>query len=194
MQKTAFYIINGITLYRVLSAFVLFYLIISGNQDVFKWLLPVSFFTDLIDGVLARKYKVTSVTGSFLDSIGDDLTVLAGVSAMYFFKYEFLYEQRFILLSLLALFFIQIGVSVFRYRKISSFHTYCAKTAAILQGSFLILLYLLPQPFYFLFYLAALITFLDLIEEIVLVFVLQEWKVNVKGLYWILKQNREAHP
>jgi len=38
-----------------------------------------------------------------------------------------------------------------------------------------------------LFYVAALITFLDLAEEIILVFVLKEWKTDVKGLYYVLK-------
>ena len=111
MQRTAFYIINGITLYRIVSAFLLFYLIYADHPEIFKWLLAVSFFTDLIDGYLARKFQVTSVAGSFLDSIGDDLTVLAGMAGMYFFKYEFLIEQRYILLTLLGFFFLQIQPS-----------------------------------------------------------------------------------
>jgi phosphatidylglycerophosphate synthase len=194
MQRTAFYIINGITLYRIVSAFLLFYLIYAGHPEIFKWLLAVSFFTDLIDGYLARKFQVTSVAGSFLDSIGDDLTVLAGMAGMYFFKHEFLIEQRYILLTLLGFFFLQIGASLIRYKKISSFHTLLAKLAAILQGSFMILLFLLPEPIYLLFYAAALVTFLDLVEEIILVFILREWKINVKGIYWVLKNKKSSLP
>jgi CDP-diacylglycerol--glycerol-3-phosphate 3-phosphatidyltransferase len=33
-----------------------------------------------------------------------------------------------------------------------------------------------------------LITTLELIEEIIITFLLPEWKANVKGLYWIIKR------
>lgn len=55
MKKTCYYIINGITLYRLLAAPVLVLLILTHQVNVFKWLLAVSFFTDLIDGWLARR-------------------------------------------------------------------------------------------------------------------------------------------
>ena len=85
------------------------------------------------------------------------------------------------------MFIIQIIMAIIRYGKISSYHTYLAKAAAIFQGSFMILLFLLPEPVMPLFYVAALITFLDIAEEIILVFVLKEWKTDVKGLYYVLK-------
>ena len=69
MHRTAYYIVNAITLYRLLAAFVLLYFILAERMDVFKWLLAISFFTDALDGVLARTLKVVSVTGSRLDSI-----------------------------------------------------------------------------------------------------------------------------
>ena len=187
MRPPAYYLVNGISLFRLLSAIVLFYLIATGNAETFKWLLPLAFFTDLIDGPIARKFKVSSVGGAVLDSIADDVTVLAGVVGIFFFKKEFLHEQSFILILLFSLFIIQIIMAIIRYGKISSYHTYLAKAAAIFQGSFMILLFLLPEPVMPLFYVAALITFLDLAEEIILVFVLKEWKTDVKGLYHVLK-------
>ena len=66
-QKTesfAYYMINGITLYRIITAPLLVVLLFKGEQELFKWLLGVSFFTDLIDGVLARTFKVTSILGT----------------------------------------------------------------------------------------------------------------------------------
>jgi phosphatidylglycerophosphate synthase len=77
MKKNSYYIINGITLYRLIAAPFLLILAFLKETDVFKWLLAVSFFTDAIDGYLARKYKVVSVMGAKLDSWGDDLTVIA---------------------------------------------------------------------------------------------------------------------
>jgi CDP-diacylglycerol--glycerol-3-phosphate 3-phosphatidyltransferase len=189
MNKTTYKIINGITLYRLLAAPFLFYLAFAGRIDLFKWLLPISFFTDLIDGFLARKFKVTSEMGSRLDSIADDLTILASIAALFLFKQEFTKEQAFILTILFSLFVIQILVSLIRYRKTTSFHTYLAKASAILQGSFLILMFLIPHPIYWLFYMASFITLLELIEEIILVILLPKWQINVRGLYWVLKNS-----
>ncbi|MFZ1306482.1 MAG: CDP-alcohol phosphatidyltransferase family protein, partial [Ferruginibacter sp.] len=58
-HKRAWYIINGITVYRIIAAPFLLILLFTGKVDIFKWLLALSFFTDLIDGFLARKFKVT---------------------------------------------------------------------------------------------------------------------------------------
>lgn len=187
MSTFSYRIINSITIYRILAAPVLFFLIFSDNLEYFKWMLAISFFTDLIDGYLARKYKVTSILGSRLDSIGDDLTVLAAFTGLVVFKHSFFMEQLYIFIVLFSLFIIQNIAALIRYGKITSFHTYLAKSAAILQGLFFILLFLLQQPMMILFYAASAITFLELIEEIFLVFILKEWTVNVKGLYAVLK-------
>ena len=189
MQKTSYYIINGITWYRLIMAPVLIILLFVDRVDIFKWLLPVSFFTDAIDGYLARKYKVTSIFGSRLDSIGDDLTVLAGVVGLIVWKPGFFLDHLWPLIVLALLFAIQVTLALRKYKKTTSFHTYAAKLAAIAQGVFLILFFLIPDLPTYGFYIAAAITAIDLVEEIILVFVLPKWEANVKGLYWVLKKD-----
>ena len=190
-HKKAWYIINGITLYRIVAAPFLLILIFTGQYDIFKWLLGVSFFTDLVDGYLARKYKVTSVPGTRLDSIGDDLTVLVGLVALFVLKLAFIKQHVIVFIILFALFFVQTVFAFIRYRKMTSFHTYLAKTAALLQGVFLLVTFFTAEPNLILFYVAAIITMLELTEEIILVSLLKHWKANVKGIYWVLKQSRE---
>ena len=192
MQKSSYFIVNGITLYRVLVAPLLLFLILTNRPEWFKWLLAISFFTDAIDGFLARKYKVVSVMGAKLDSIGDDLTVVAGVIGLFVFKGDFISQQYIWLLFLLSLFVIQVISAFTRYRAITSFHTYLAKLAAVFQGVFLILAFFTPEPILLLFYMAVAVTALDLLEEIVLTFMLPEWKANVKGIYWVLKQRNNT--
>jgi CDP-diacylglycerol--glycerol-3-phosphate 3-phosphatidyltransferase len=163
-------------------------MIFNNNVDLFKWMLALNFFTDLIDGYLARKFRVTSALGSLLDSVADDLTMIAAIIGVFVLKPEFVKVHLTIVIILFALLVLQNTLALAKYHKISSFHTYLAKTAAIFQGLFLIFLFLLPQPVYFLFYGAILITALDLIEEIILVFILPKWETNVKGLYWVMKR------
>lgn len=190
IHKQAWYIINGITLYRIIAAPFLLALVFTGQHDIFKWLLGVSFFTDLIDGFLARKYKVTSIMGTRLDSIGDDLTVLVAIIALFVTEIEFIREQKVIFIILLSLFLVQTIYAFIRYGKLTSFHTYLAKTAALLQGIFLLVTFFIDEPNIILFYAAAIITILELTEEIILVNLLPNWDTNVKGIYWVLKKKK----
>jgi len=190
MHKRSYYIVNSITLYRLLAAPMLVLLIINYRLDWFKWLLALSFFTDAIDGYLARKYKVASIMGAKLDSIADDLTVVAGIAGMVVLKPEFFKHALPFMILLLALFIIQTTLALTRYGKVTSFHTYAAKISAILQGSFLILLFFLDDPLYWLFYATVIVTGIDLLEEIILVLMLPQWQANVKGI-WAIKRGRK---
>ncbi len=189
-HKKAWYVINGITIYRIAAAPFLLVLLFYGRIEIFKWLLALSFFTDLIDGFLARKYKVTSVMGTRLDSIGDDLTVLVAITGLIVLKPEFIKQEKIMFICMLSLFLIQTVYALVRYGKITSFHTYLAKTAALLQGVFLLLVFFTNEPPLLLFYAAAMVTILELVEETLLVYLLPHWETNVKGLYWVLKNKK----
>ena len=189
-----YYIINGITFYRVIAAPFLVYLLFAEHYNLFKWLILLSFFTDFIDGFLARKYKVTSVFGTRLDSIGDDLTILVAMFALFVIKPDFISSQKVIFIAIGILFIIQTAYAFFRYGKITSFHTYLAKLAALLQGVFLLLVFFTGKPAMILFYAAAIVTILELIEETILVHLLPVWKPNVKGLFWVLKGKSAENP
>ena len=194
MHSRAYNIINAITWYRVAMVPVLVLLLLFGRIDIFKWLLPISFFTDAIDGFLARKYKVASVFGARLDSIGDDLTVAAGIAGIIIWKPGFIKEQALWLGILLALFIIQLAIAFYKFRKPTSFHTYLAKLAAVAQGLFIIIFFFdpfLPPAF---FYIAWAITALDLVEEILLTLFIKKWATNIHGLYWYLAGQVEQGP
>jgi CDP-diacylglycerol--glycerol-3-phosphate 3-phosphatidyltransferase len=192
LQKKSYYIINGITAYRLVAAPFLLVLIINKEVEIFKWLLGFSFFTDAIDGFLARKYKIVSRFGARLDSIGDDMTVLVGLVGLIIIQPEFILEQLYLLIILFVLFVIQAALALKKYGKTTSFHTYLAKIAAVFQGVFLILSFFFPEPLYLLFYAAVGITMMELIEEIILVLLIPKWEINVKGLYWVLKKQKRG--
>jgi phosphatidylglycerophosphate synthase len=188
MHKRSYYFINAITLYRLVAAFGLGALILTKQENIFKWFLTLSFFTDLIDGFLSRKFKVSSVFGSKVDSIADDLTVLAAIAGVLVFKSGFIEQVIIIVIIMGVLYLAQVLSALIKYGKITGFHTYTAKCAAFLQGSFFILVFFLPVVPVWLFYTAAIATILDLIEEIILVMILPQWKADVKGLYWVRKE------
>ncbi|PZR25528.1 MAG: CDP-alcohol phosphatidyltransferase family protein [Citrobacter freundii] len=187
MHTRNYYFINALTFYRFTMAPVLIMLAINGQSVAFRWLLAVSFFTDAIDGALSRHFHVTSIFGSRLDSIGDDLTVLAAVAGMIIFRPDFVKQEYPVMIALATLFLVQLVLAFIRYRKMTSFHTYIAKMAAVMQGVFFILLFFCEKTPYVFFRLTIILTALDLIEEIILVLMLKRWRANIKGIYWVIR-------
>ncbi|HOZ67738.1 MAG TPA: CDP-alcohol phosphatidyltransferase family protein [Chitinophagaceae bacterium] len=178
-----YYLVNAITLYRIVTVPVLLWLLFTGQYPLFKWGVALSFFTDLIDGFLARRFKVTSIAGTKLDSIGDDLTVAVALTGLIIIFPEFVKTHFTILMILAGVFLAQLSYAFYRYGRMSNFHTWLAKTAALLQGCFLILTFFTGHPSVVFFYIATGITLLELIEEIILVHFLPEWKANVHSIF-----------
>ena len=137
MQKTSYYIINAITLYRLITAPLLLLLILYEQVFLFKWLLAVSFLTDAIDGILARRYKVVSVMGAKLDSLGDDLTVAAGIVGLFAFKPDFIYAELGWLIFLFILFLVETIAALKRYGKTTRFDAILSKGGAGIRGTVL---------------------------------------------------------
>ncbi|HEX6334357.1 MAG TPA: CDP-alcohol phosphatidyltransferase family protein [Flavisolibacter sp.] len=191
-HKPGFYLVNGITLYRLLASFVLLFLVATGREETFKWMLAISFFTDAIDGPLARRFHTVSPAGARLDSIADDLTIVSAIVGMIVFKPSFITEELTLVVILAGLYLVQVFMALARYHKLTSFHTILAKVAAVFQGVFLILLFFLPEPPYILFYAAAVVTILDLVEEMILIWMLPVWQTDVRGIFWILRKRNTA--
>ena len=111
-----------------------------------------------------------------------------GVIGLLVLRPEFIRREYIWLIILFVLFLIQITAALIKYKATTSFHTYLAKLAAVLQGSFLILSFFMQEPSRALFYSALLVTALVLIEEIILVFLLPRPRSDVKGVYWVLQR------
>jgi len=143
----------------------------------------------MIDGFLARKLKITSPRGSQLDSMGDQITLLIGLLGLLVFEYDFI-KQNFILILIAFIpYFIQMLIAYSKYGKSTAFHTYLAKISAITQGMF-ILWALFFGPLYWLFYFMIVLGLLETIEEIILIFMYDEWASDIKGIYWALRDKR----
>jgi len=185
-DKSNWNIPNALSSFRIVAAPVLLLLIYADNQIAFKWLITCSFFTDMIDGWIARRLHQVSKLGSILDSIGDSLTIIVGVIGLAAFNKGLFHQYLTIIFLVVLLHVIQLGLSIWRYRKPSSFHTWSAKVAAMGIGIFI--LTTLHFGFYpWIFYVATALLIVDAIEESILVLFIPEWKNDVKGLWWILK-------
>lgn len=82
-DERAAVVLSGLTYVRVLLTPVVMALVLVGDDASWAvataaWLFAFAAVTDFVDGRLARRWKQTSVLGSFLDTTADKLLV-AGV-------------------------------------------------------------------------------------------------------------------
>ena len=69
--------INFLTISRIISAPVIFLLLLGHQYYIFAFLIFIfAGITDYFDGFLARKYKLTSSIGEVLDPIADKILVI----------------------------------------------------------------------------------------------------------------------
>lgn len=168
----------------ILVAFIWF-----GERQLFAWFLLISYCTDAIDGYLARKLKVASARGSQLDSMGDQITLVLGMIGLWFFENDFILENYKLILLAFVPYILQMLIAFRKYGKATAFHTYLAKSSAVLQSAFILWL-LFFGPVYWLFYFMVIIGVLETIEEITLIFMYDDWVEDVKGIYWALRDER----
>lgn len=184
-----FNIADWFSFYRIAAAPFLLILIWLDNRLLFTWLLLISYSTDMIDGYLARKFKISSVRGSQLDSVGDQLTFAVGLIGVWVFEKDFVIENSFWIFLGLSLYILQMVLAFLKYGKTTSFHTYLAKLSAVAQGVFILWL-LFFGPVYWLFYFMIFLGVIETIEEITLIFLYDNWVAGVKGIYWAINDKR----
>jgi CDP-diacylglycerol--glycerol-3-phosphate 3-phosphatidyltransferase len=184
-------IADWFSFYRVIAAPFLLLLIWLDTQVFFTWFLLISYLTDAIDGFLARRLKVTSARGSQLDSIGDQITLITGIIGLFYFETTFIKENITLLFIALSPYLIQMFLAFYKYGKATAFHTYLAKTSAVLQALF-VLWSLFFNPEYSLFYLMIIVGVLETIEEISLIFIYDHWVSDVKSVFWALEDKRRV--
>ena len=184
-----FNIADWFSFYRVAAAPFLLLLIWLNHREIFTWFLLASYSTDMIDGFLARKLKITSPRGSQLDSFGDQITLLIGLLGLLVFEFDFIQQNYILIIIAFIPYLIQMLIAYTKYGKATAFHTYLAKISAFAQGVF-ILWSLFFAPMYWLFYFMIILGFLETIEEIILIFMHDEWASDIKGIYWALKDKR----
>lgn len=178
---------NMLSLYRVLVFPVIFYLALTGNESWFVILLCISLVSDILDGNLARLMKVQTNFGAALDNLGDILTYAMALLGLFLFKWHEIEPHSWILWVFLTVFVASYIVSFVRFGKIPGLHLYSAVSAGYLQGIFFFVLFVFG--FYpWMYYLAIGWGALAYIEKILVLYKLDDIRIGVKGLYWLLKE------
>ena len=177
---------NAISLARLLATPVLLWAVLLHRQELFKWLLLACLLSDILDGWIARAFNLRSETGASLDSLADLLVALNMVVGLFMFQREFLGAHYLEVLLVVGLFAVEAIAAIFRYRRISSFHTILNRIAAYAQGIFVMSLFLWGYQGW-IFRPTIVLSVLACCEEFALLYLLPKWRSDVRGVYWVLR-------
>lgn len=179
-----------LSIFRIFAAIALVFIALEGWREVFSWLLLIGLITDALDGYIARKNNHSTTHGAKLDSAGDAMLFLAAATGIFMFEKAFFKDNITFIAVAFGFYFLQLGIAYWKYGQSSSFHTYAAKTAAVIQGIFLVATSFF-EVWEWLFYFAIAISILETVEEIILIFIFEKPVYNVKGLYWVKKKGKD---
>lgn len=186
-DEKIFNIPNFLSFYRLVSFPFLLYLIISGQEVFFAWMLCINLITDVLDGLIARVWKMQTQLGARLDSLADIGTYILAFLGVMSFKMDEVSSWLGMLWLFIGLILFYNLLSLIKFKRFPSLHLYSTKIGGYLQGIFFFSLF--AFDFYpSMFILAMSWGYLSSFEEIIIILISKEIKSNVKGLYWVLRK------
>ena len=192
MNKNEFWTIpNVITSYRLFMAPVILYFIISGQENLFAIFLVVNLLTDVIDGYIARRFKMETEIGARLDAFADYFTYILVFIGLFVFKLDELKPYLVSAIIFVSMLVLTVIVSVIKFRKFHSYHTVIEKSGGYVQALFFIGLFTIGfiGPLY---YFMIVFGILGAIETIAIDILIPEMRSDILGLYWVLKERKAA--
>lgn len=190
-RSVARYVPNLLTVLRLLAVPVLAVLATSGQETAFTWLLIAALLSDVADGWVARTFSLESRIGAQLDSLADSALMFVAVYGIWVFHRDVMTGHAIACSIAVGLWTLENLLALLRYGRLSSFHTYLSKLAGNVLGVFIGILFVFRfEPW--LFYLAIGATVLASVEELALLAVLREWRADVQGLWWVLRERQSG--
>lgn len=181
---------NFISLYRLLVFPVIFYMLLTGREDWYVILLCISLVSDVLDGNIARIFKLQTNFGAALDNLADICTYAMAMLGLFVFKWTEIEPHAWLLYLFLGLFLLSYIVAFARFKKIPGLHLYSAVSAGYIQSAFFFVLFVFG--FYtWMYYVAVIWGIVAYTEKIFVLLKLDDIKIGVKGLYWLLKKQKE---
>jgi len=181
---------NLLSLYRLaISPFIL-YLVLSGQEKLFAVFFCISLISDVLDGNIARIFKLQTRFGAALDNLADICTYILAFIGIFIFKWDDINPHSWIFYPFLIVLLLSYIVAYVRFHKIPGLHLYTVVTSGYAQGIFIFILF--ASGFYaWLFYTAVILGIIGYTEKIMVLMRLDDIRPGVKGLYWLIKKQKE---
>ncbi|XLS29510.1 CDP-alcohol phosphatidyltransferase family protein [Flavobacteriaceae bacterium M23B6Z8] len=183
---------NALSLYRLLSFPFILYVALKNYESLFAVLLIINLITDILDGLIARVFKLETDFGARLDSIADFGTYILAITGIFIFKHEDFQPHWWSFGCFLSLFIISHLLALLKFKRFPCLHLYSWKIGGYIQGFFFFVLFAnrFYEPFYYLMVIWGILAFS---EHILIQLLINEMKPNAKGLYWVLKDIKNSN-
>lgn len=187
MKKNYISVPNILSFYRILTFPLVLYYALINREGLFFILLVTDFITDILDGFIARKFKLETEFGAKLDALADIGMYILAFAGIICFKIKEIEPYSVSFSIFLGVFLLPKIITLVRFRKFPSLHLYSSKIGGYLQGFFFLFLFIygFSVPFYYVMITVGIISF---IEQILIVSIVPILKSDVKGLFWVLKE------
>ncbi|SCD20926.1 putative CDP-alcohol phosphatidyltransferase [Proteiniphilum saccharofermentans] len=180
---------NVISLYRLLAFPLILYFALTGQEKWYTIFLCISLVSDILDGNIARIFKLQTKFGAALDNLADVCTYSMAILGLFLFKWTDIAPHAWILYLFLAIFLASYLVSFIRFGKIPGLHLYSAVSAGYIHGIFFFVLFVFEFYTWF-YYLALIWGIVAYTEKILVLLRLDDIRSGVKGLYWLIKSEK----
>lgn len=181
---------NALSIYRIIALPFIVWSIVDGNKSIYITLLSINLITDILDGWIARTFHLETELGARLDSFADIGTYLMAFSGMIILEGPFVNEHALAFSFVIGMYALPQIISLIRFRRPTSFHLYSSKTLGYIQGIFIFTYFVFGYtPWYFYFMVIA--SCVVYAEALVIVLSIPALRSNVKGIYFMLKENKK---
>lgn len=172
---------NLLSLLRLLATPVLLWFAWHGLHDAFLWLMFAAWFTDALDGWLARRLQQCTALGARLDSWGDLAFYSALSLGAWWLWPERLRAEGAAVVVIIVSYLLPAIIGFLKFRQLPSYHTWAVKVAAVVTavGVSGLLLFDYAWPLR----LAALVCAYAALEEVAITCKLRTLRSNIRS-YW----------
>ena len=178
---------NLLSFYRLLAFPVIIWSLVYHQERLFVWLICINLITDILDGWIARTFKMETEFGARLDSIADMGTYIGALTGVFVFKNAEFEPHYFSFFLFIGLWIFAHLLSLIKFGRFQSMHLYSWKIGGYIQGFFFFILFVFD--FYTLFYYFMIIWGIAaFLEHILLQIMLKEPITNAKGLWWVMRK------
>ncbi|NPV46339.1 MAG: CDP-alcohol phosphatidyltransferase family protein [Armatimonadetes bacterium] len=126
---------NALCVIRIAMIPALWVIALMGSHAWFAGALAFTWFTDAIDGAIARRFGGESKFGAKLDSVADNSVQVSMLGWVYLLRRELYTHYWYLIALLFALFAVSM---ILQYRRRAPLHTYANKATAWILAAFLL--------------------------------------------------------
>jgi len=182
---------NLLSFYRLAISPLILYFALSGLEKLFAIFICISLVSDILDGNIARYFKLQTRFGAALDNLADICTYALAFLSVYLFKWSEIQPHAWALYMFIGTLLASYAVAFIKFKKIPGLHLYSAVSSGYAQGIFIFSLFAFGFNTGF-FYLVCFWGTLAYIEKIFVLIRLDAIRSGVKGLYWLLQEQKNG--